>query len=31
MAGHLIANRGLPIPQLYPESAILLEIKTVKE
>jgi alpha-galactosidase len=31
MAGHLIANHGLPIPQLYPESAILLEIKTVKE
>jgi alpha-galactosidase len=30
MSGHWIASRGLPIPQLYPESAILLEIKTAE-
>jgi alpha-galactosidase len=31
VSGHVIANHGLNIPQLYPESAILLEIKTVKD
>jgi len=30
-SGGLLAGLGLNIPQLYPESAILLEIKTVKE
>jgi alpha-galactosidase len=29
MAGNWLAARGLPIPQLHPESAILLEIKTL--
>jgi alpha-galactosidase len=31
VSGHVIAHHGLNIPQLYPESAILLEIKTVKD
>ncbi len=31
IAGGLLQNFGLNIPQIYPESAILLEIKTVKE
>ncbi len=31
VAGGLLKNFGLNIPQIYPESAILLEIKTVKE
>jgi alpha-galactosidase len=30
-SGDLLASMGLNIPQLYPESAILLEIKTVRE
>jgi hypothetical protein len=30
-SGGLLASLGLNIPQLYPESAILLEIKTVGE
>jgi alpha-galactosidase len=30
-SGGLLSSMGLNIPQLYPESAILLEIKTVRE
>jgi alpha-galactosidase len=30
-SGALLSGMGLNIPQLYPESAILLEIKTVRE
>ncbi len=30
-SGGLLSSMGLNIPQLFPESAILLEIKTVKE
>jgi alpha-galactosidase len=30
-SGGLLSGMGLNIPQLYPESAILLEIKTVRE
>ena len=30
VAGAWISEHGLPVPQLYPESAILLEIKTVR-
>jgi alpha-galactosidase len=31
VSGEWLASHGIPVPQLYPESAILLEIKTVKE
>jgi alpha-galactosidase len=31
IAGGLLQSHGLNIPQIYPESAILLEVKTVKE
>ncbi|MGB9144132.1 MAG: alpha-galactosidase [Aestuariivirga sp.] len=30
-SGDWLAGHGIPVPQLYPESAILLEIRTVKE